>query len=686
MFIVSPVRHVRRRLAYEPGESCARYPRWAGVARSRACSRSPGQSGVQDCDRTRRKGVLEGLASRLHRTLAHPDRLMVEGVDRSITLSCYLESRHLLFESRAGELDGGFDLAFRVAVYDDEDQVLAGCIAGRRDVEQVERSQIGDPVRPGGSFSDQIVGLAFHVGVEYDLAHVLGAEPQGMVDRLEEEPFFVREDRGYHVDHLGEVGDLDDLAVAGEDVEVGGDSQCVGEVVAFLQSRGLLALAEPHVPLVVGDVDGMSDALLQTSAFDHGADRTKGAVRLVWGEHVRPVVVASRVYVDAVVVDERRQALDHHPVPVCQATQATAHKLYARVRPLHDLGELAGLLYVVIGFEGPDLPLPVYLVAKGPVPDVVRLLVTVLAPEVRPVGVALAVAVLYPGLGLVHGARAHVDADVGLGPEQATVLDKLVRAEAIGFFGGPREIHLPRPLLARTDPVGPVVAADEVPTGPAQDWYPQVFRCFENVAPVASFVAQGRAFVEDATVDAAAKVLDKSPEYPSVQLADPSVRIDLDPGQPLLLSRFAKALGSLRKFSSFSALQFVSFQQEHLQVLACSSRYSIERFRAGRNLTYPGEVHFGFAVVGEEAVDLLFDVGELGVAETLHRLASKQSVYEGPVAFEELLRVGDGAVAPAFGIFSGKGYAAELGDEDGFAPVGIAWDVDGLVRRLGGDG
>jgi hypothetical protein len=167
--------------------------------------------------------------------------------------------------------------------------------------------------------------------------------------------------------------------------------------------------------------------------------------------------------------------------------------------------------------------------------------VAVLAPEVCPVSIARSVAVLDPGLRLVHRAYSHVDADVGLGPEHATVLYELVRAEVVGLLHGPRKIHLPRTLLARSYPVGPVVAADEVPTGPAQDRYPQVFRGFENVTPVASFVAQGRVLVEDAAVDTTDKVLDEPPEDSSVQPADPTVEVELNPCNPSLLSgsRFA---------------------------------------------------------------------------------------------------------------------------------------------------
>jgi hypothetical protein len=99
--------------------------------------------------------------------------------------------------------------------------------------------------------------LALHVGVEHDGLHVLGAEPDRVVDGLEKQVVLAREDRSYHVDHLGEVGDLDGLAVAGEDVEVGGDREGVGESVALLELRLRDALPEPHVPLVVGYVDGV---------------------------------------------------------------------------------------------------------------------------------------------------------------------------------------------------------------------------------------------------------------------------------------------------------------------------------------------------------------------------------------------------------------------------------------------
>src|SRR5688500_6948544 len=53
---------------------------------------------------------------------------------------------------------------------------------------------------------------------------------------------------------------------------------------------------------------------------------------------------------------------------------------------------------------------------------------------------------------------------------------------------------------------------------------------------------------------------------------------------------------------------------------------------AGGYLPYAAQIHFRLAVVGKEAVDLLFYVGELGVAETLEGTATQQGSYQGFVA------------------------------------------------------
>ena len=274
----------------------------------------------------------------------------------------------------------------------------------------------------------------------------------------------------------------------------------------------------------------MGDALGVTDALEEGSAQAHRPLRLVGREHVGVVIGLSRVEVDAVVVDDGCEALDHRHVPVAHPVVAAADQLDGGIGALHDEGEGLGFLDVVLGAQAADLPASVHLVAEAPVAHAIRLGMAVRAPQVRPRRVAGAVTVLDPRLRLVHGARAHVDADVRLGAHGAAILDELVGAEAIRLLRIPGELAPARPVRERPHPVEPVVAADEVAAGPAQDGYAQRPHRVEHVAPEPSLVAEGRALLEDAAVDAAADVLDEVSKDSPVHRADLPIQVDSNRG------------------------------------------------------------------------------------------------------------------------------------------------------------
>src|SRR5437660_5329130 len=103
------------------------------------------------------------------------------------------------------------------------------------------------------------------------------------------------------------------------------------------------------------------------------------------------------VEVNAVIVDDLRQAVEHRHVPVADAVVTAADELDGRIGPLHHERETPGLLHVVLGAQAADLPAAVHLVAEAPVANAVRLGVAVLPTQVRPARVPRAVAVLDPG-------------------------------------------------------------------------------------------------------------------------------------------------------------------------------------------------------------------------------------------------------------------------------------------------
>ena len=83
-------------------------------------------------------------------------------------------------------------------------------------------------------------------------------------------------------------------------------------------------------------------------------------------------------------------------------------------------------------------------------------------------------------------------------------------------------------LFGRTDPVDPVVVADEVAARPAQQRHLQAARAVQDVGAEAVLVAQRRARLEDPAVDAPPEVLDEPAEDAPIDRAERAVEFECD--------------------------------------------------------------------------------------------------------------------------------------------------------------
>src|SRR6202012_818920 len=284
------------------------------------------------------------------------------------------------------------------------------------------------------------------------------------------------------------------------------------------------------------DLDRVLDLLVVADLLDQGAGDPDGPLGLVRDQDVGPVIVAAGVDVHAVVADELGQALQDHPVPVAPPGLTARDELDAGVGPAHHLGVLPGRLDVVLGRQLPDLPRAVHLVAQAPQLDSVRGVMAVGPAQVGPVGVTGAVAVLDPGRGLVHGAGAHVHAQVRLGADQLAVAHELVGAEPVGLLAVPGQVGAPRPLVPRADAVGEVVAGHEVAPGPAEQRRLQPLDRLDHVGAETLRVRPRRALVEHAAVAAPAQVLGEAAQNPAVNGSEHASEIEFDDGHARLPS------------------------------------------------------------------------------------------------------------------------------------------------------
>jgi hypothetical protein len=93
-------------------------------------------------------------------------------------------------------------------------------------------------------------------------------------------------------------------------------------------------------------------------------------------------------------------------------------------------------------------------------------------------------------LRLIHGARAHIDAYVRLGPHLFTKGHELVGAEEVWFLNMPGELHFSRSALFRANAVDPVVTRHEVPARVSQHGWLQPAYCLDHVLAEAALVGK----------------------------------------------------------------------------------------------------------------------------------------------------------------------------------------------------
>ena len=179
------------------------------------------------------------------------------------------------------------------------------------------------------------------------------------------------------------------------------------------------------VPLVEGDVDGAGLGVADARGLDLALHHLDAVVEVARdGQELLEVALAvADVGVERDVVDLALQPVEHGAVPAHpvrarpEVRGAGGDELDRRVGAAHGLGRLQGELGVVLGVLVAELPGPVDLVAQAPDLDVPGLVAAVLAPLLRPVGVAGFVRVFDPVAGVLHRAQPGVDAQVGLDPE-----------------------------------------------------------------------------------------------------------------------------------------------------------------------------------------------------------------------------------------------------------------------------
>ena len=235
-----------------------------------------------------------------------------------------------------------------------------------------------------------------------------------------------------------------------------------------------------------------------------------------------------KVAVNAYVVCKIISMLKNNPVPLRvsrhpRRSTSANNRLYALVRPLHQLNSLACLFTVIVSGKMANLPRPVHLVANAPGLNSVRLIMTVFPPKVAPISAAFKIAVLNKVSRILNTAGSHVHGRHKLCPRFLAPVVKLVNTNLIRLNRMPCAVKPPWPLLLWPNAILPIVARKKIPARIAHQRNLQIAHHVYNVFPKPLPVRQRMPRLINPIVNRPPQMLHKRAEQVLVHLANPKI-------------------------------------------------------------------------------------------------------------------------------------------------------------------
>ena len=150
-------------------------------------------------------------------------------------------------------------------------------------------------------------------------------------------------------------------------------------------------------------------------------------------------------------------------------------------------------------------------VSYAEIVELPRFIPAVLPSQVRQRGIRIAGDIFHPVHHFLRGSATDVAADIRLGPDLLAEIEKLVRAELVGFnHPAPVRIDAPGPLVARPDPIPPMVFIRKTSPRPAKHRNIKVFQRRDHVIANSTRIGDRRILPNpNPLINAAAKMLRK---------------------------------------------------------------------------------------------------------------------------------------------------------------------------------
>ena len=157
----------------------------------------------------------------------------------------------------------------------------------------------------------------------------------------------------------------------------------------------------------------------------------------------------------------------------------------------------------------PDLPGAVHLISQVPQPDIMRFSVSVLNPQVAPIGTGRKITVFHqipcgirPSCPQIH-RHHHIRAC------PAAPFAEFIRAHLVVFHSKPGQLRTLRPLLLRPDTVLPIVSGYEIAAGITHNRYLQLSGQVNHIPAEPHIICQRMTGIVNPSVYRPADMLDE---------------------------------------------------------------------------------------------------------------------------------------------------------------------------------
>src|SRR5260221_6272171 len=151
--------------------------------------------------------------------------------------------------------------------------------------------------------------------------------------------------------------------------------------------------------------------------------------------------------------------------------------------------------------------------------------VTMFRTKIAEISAARMIAVFQELPCLIRSPSSEIHAQHWFGPSRSAPFDEFIRAESVRLGAEPSQIKPNRSFFNWTNTIFPVVAGKKIAAWITNNRRTQVANQIEHILAKATLICGGMLWLENASINAPSKMLDKRTKHPTIEFGNNKIGI-----------------------------------------------------------------------------------------------------------------------------------------------------------------